>query len=261
VACNRRIKFGALLDAARELGAELIATGHHARIIRGDSRGIHVARGADPAKDQSYFLSRLTPEQLTAALFPVGEMSKDQVRAKARELGLSAVNRPESQDVCFSSGNANYAEILRARYQSPVREGFFIEAETGERLGRHRGVHLYTIGQRKGLGIALGRPAYVTAIDPAAAAVFVSTDESRLWSSTMTVSDLNWQMDGFAGRGGFACLAQIRYQHRAAPAEVFPAADGASAEVRFQSPQKALTPGQAAVLYDGDEVIAVGWIG
>lgn len=259
VVCNHFIKFGALLSAARGLGAGIIATGHHARIIRGDGRGTHVARGADPAKDQSYFLSRLTPEQIDSAWFPIGGMTKDEVRVKAAEHGFSCLNHPESQDVCFSNGKGNYAEILRKMYGGGTRSGDFIEADSGRVLGTHNGLHHYTIGQRKGLGLALGKPAYVCGIDAEKNAVWISTDEADLLSSDMMVADFNWQMAGFAESAEFDCEVQIRHRHRAAPAKVIPTAGG-KIKIVFDQPQKSVTPGQAAALYDGDHVIGGGWI-
>ena len=251
--CNPRIKFGSLVDRADALGAHHVATGHLARVLHTD-RGSELRRGADPGKDQSYFLFGLEPEQLSRALFPVGELSKHEVRDHARRLGLPNAERAESQDACFGGGGEVFAEALRHRFAGEAIPGPVVDRQ-GQELGRHDGIHQFTVGQRRGLGVSLGRPAWVVAIRPADHAVVVSTDPGDLLAPGLLARACRWH--GPTDER-FVATVQVRYRHAAARATVI--RRGADAEVRFDAPQRAITPGQAAVFYDGDRVIGGGWI-
>jgi len=254
VLCNPRIKLSELLRQGRTLAAGLVATGHHARVAPGDPPAL--LRGRDPNKDQSYFLFGLRPPQLASLLMPVGEMTKDRVRQAARALGLGNADRPESQDACLGGDDEPFAEALRRRFDAEAQPGEIVDTE-GAVLGRHRGVHLYTIGQRRGLGVALGRRAYVVDIAAAARRVVVSTDEQRLRAGGLRASGVEWLVPPPAGE--LEATVQIRYRHRACAATVTPHGDD-RASVRFAEPQRAVTPGQAAVFYDGERVLGGGWI-
>ncbi|MGI5864461.1 MAG: tRNA 2-thiouridine(34) synthase MnmA [Myxococcales bacterium] len=250
ILCNERIKFGLLLDKALALGAGRIATGHYARIIDREGR-LALARPLDRAKDQSYFLFALGQVQLERTLLPLGELTKPQVRELARELGLATAERRESQDACLGSG-ADFAESLRLRYGDEPRSGDIVDT-SGRIVGRHDGLHRFTIGQRRGLGVALGKSAFVCAIDGENANVVVTTEPRDLWSAGLVVRLLTDR--SLPQR----CAAQIRSRHTPAPASVTIVEPGL-AEVRFDEPQRAVAPGQAAVLYDGEVVAGGGWI-
>jgi len=250
VECNRCVKFGVLLDMARALGCGRLATGHYAKIVTRGGRPV-LARGADERKDQSYFLWQLTRSQLNHVIFPLGGMLKSEARGMARSLGLPAADRPESQEVCFINGH--YADFIKGRFdQMP---GDIVDGQ-GRVLGRHRGIARYTIGQREGLGIAAGRPLYVKEIDPARNTVTVG-DDHELRSENCLVDGVNWMLP--RPRRPVRCLARIRHRHAPAPATVRPLS-GNRAEVRFDSPQRAVTPGQSAVLYRGEVVLGGGII-
>ncbi len=256
--CNRVIKFATLCDHADQRDARWIATGHHARVERGASpeAPVRLRRGHDPGKDQSYFLALLAPEQLARSRFPVGDMTKSDVREHARALGLPSAERAESQDACFTGGEGGFAEALRLHFHAPERPGVFVDA-AGNRLGEHRGVHHFTIGQRKGLNIALGRRAYVSAIRADTNEVVITDAPDDLLAGCLTASDLRWAVP--VPDAPFDCLAQIRYRSPAVPVRVQPRADG-GAQVVFAEPQRAVTPGQGVVLYEGDLVLGGGWI-
>ncbi len=250
VECNRHVKFGFLLDKARSLGCESLATGHYARIVRQQGRPV-LARGADERKDQSYFLWALTSKQLGRVIFPLGGMTKSRVREKAKELGLVAAGRPESQEICFISGS--YSEFLQERFlQVP---GDIVDIE-GKVLGRHRGIACYTIGQREGLGIALGRPQYVLKTDPVKNLVTVG-DDILLRSAGCLVEDVNWIVK--QPQRAVRCTVRIRHRHPGAGA-VVKMLSGNRAEAVFDEPQRAVTPGQSAVFYRGDLVLGGGVI-
>jgi tRNA-uridine 2-sulfurtransferase len=254
ILCNPHVKLGLLLKRADELDADWVATGHHARLRRSGGRS-QLVRGADPDKDQSYFLARLESNQLERTLFPVGGMTKDQVREAARRQGLPNAERPDSQDACFAGGGEVFAEALRHRYGAAARPGAIVDLN-GRVLGAHDGIHLFTVGQRRGLGISLGRPAYVVAIDPAAALVVVSTDADDLLTSGLDASAVTWLGEPVLEQ---PVQVQIRYRHRPVGATASQLGDD-RIRVTFDQPQRAVTPGQAAVLYQGDRVLGSGWI-
>jgi tRNA-uridine 2-sulfurtransferase len=255
--CNSDLKFTTLLDQARGLGADLVATGHYARIER-DANGTYVLRrGADPRKDQSYFLFSLTQEQLAHALFPVGDRPKEAVRQYARARGLPVSEKRDSQEICFIPDH-DYAGFVARHAPADVHEGSIVD-EQGRILGRHEGIHHFTIGQRRGLGLAsgtTGSPMYVLALRPASRQVVVGPRTS-LERTTLTTSRVNWIAEPPVG--AVDCQVQIRYRHEAAKAVVRAQPDGRAAVV-FSEPQVAITPGQAAVFYDDDAVVGGGWI-
>jgi tRNA-specific 2-thiouridylase len=253
--CNRGIKFGALRDRARELGAELLATGHYARVATSPEGAPTLCRGVDRRKDQSYFLARLTPEQLARALFPLGNLTKPAVVAWAAARGLACHCAGESQDVCFV-GDAGHGVWMDVRCLDAPPAGDVVDT-AGRRLGRHRGIHHYTVGQRKGLGIAASSPRYVVRLDADRHQVVVGTYEEAL-SRRMMVDDLSWTA-GVPPASPFDAQVQIRYRHTPAEAGVL-LGPGSSAVVEFAQPQFAVAPGQSAVFYRGDQVLGAGWI-
>jgi tRNA-specific 2-thiouridylase len=252
--CNSDLKFSTLLDRARGLGADYLATGHYARVEPTRDGRFLLKRSIDPDKDQSYFLFSLTQEQLARAVFPVGMLTKPEVRAEARRLGLTVAHKADSQEICFVP-DGDYAAFVES-HAGAVRAGAVVN-QRGEQLATHGGVHRFTIGQRKGLGISAQTPLYVLKIDADSGDVTVGP-RSALERTTFTASQVNW-----IGRDPFgewiAAAAQIRHRHRPASGRVR-AIDGRRAEFEFDEPQPAVTPGQAAVFYDGDAVIGGGWI-
>jgi tRNA-specific 2-thiouridylase len=256
VRCNRDIKFGALWERAAEMGADFIATGHHARVERDEKSGRYLLKkGADKQKDQSYFLCRLTQEQLSRVMFPVGHLTKNKVRQIAGELGLTAADRPESQEICFIPDN-DYAGFLESHIPGTARPGPILDSE-GNIVGEHRGIVYYTVGQRKGLGIAAAEPMYVTAIDAERNAVIVGNKE-QTYGTELTAGDLNWIAKN-PPELPFKAKARVRYRHAEAEASVTPLGNN-SVYVKFTEPQMAITPGQTIVFYEGDTVIGGGTI-
>jgi len=253
IACNRYVKWQALLDRAMELEADYIATGHYSQIVRHEETGRLTIKASDNAKDQSYALYNLTQEQLERTLFPIGAMPKDEVRhLAAQKIGLRVAHKPDSQEICFIPDN-NHARFLQEHFGEPLASGDFMDKE-GNVLGCHRGIGAYTIGQRKGLGMAFGRPMYVNKIDAASRRVVLG-DNDTLFTRKMTVEDMNFMShDKFAGE--IRCHGKIRYSHKASPC-VITYADGVVSCV-FDEPQRAITPGQAAVFYDGDSRVICG---
>jgi len=256
IACNEVMKFGLLYQHARKLGAQAVATGHHARIEADRDVRPKLLRGADLHKDQSYFLFALTDEQLRMSRLPVGAMTKDEVRQMAHQLGLPNAARAESQDACIAQ-RGDLAEALREKFGGVARPGRFVDRR-GQVLGEHQGVHRFTVGQRKGLGIALGQRAYVLSIDAESGDVVVDTDPEALKASGLSASWMRWHRPIDEGVET-ACQVQIRYRHQAIGATVTRLPDG-EAKVTFAEAQGAVSPGQAAVLYDGEEVIGGGVI-
>ena len=257
VLCNRYLKFGRLQDYAGEIGAAGIATGHYARVlVDGEGRpGLY--RGLDFAKDQSYFLFDVTYENLGRSWFPLGELRKAEVREIARFAGLANAEKKESQDACFGVKGESFPETLRRVLGTEVKAGNFVD-ERGKVLGRHDGVYAYTLGQRRGLGIALGSRGYVARIRPEAAEVVVSTDESLLFAEDLAAAEVNWLAPEYRDTA-FSGEAQIRYGHRPEAADVEPL-PGGGIKVRFRKPVRAVTPGQAAVVYAGGRLVCGGWI-
>jgi tRNA-specific 2-thiouridylase len=253
--CNSELKFAELLDRARVYDADQLATGHYARILRDDRGSYHLHRGADNSKDQTYFLFSLTQAQLARASFPVGHLDKDTVRAHARRLNLHVTQKPDSQEICFVP-DGDYAAFVEKRAPEAAQPGAIVDG-SGRVLGTHGGVHRYTIGQRKGLGLSSTEPLYVLEIKPDAAQLVVGSKDD-LGRTSLTASEVNW-ISGEAPGGWMRVSAQIRHRHAAAPAKVR-RTETAGVAVEFDEPQVAITPGQAVVFYDGDEVLGGGWI-
>ena len=251
--CNDRLKFGLLFDFARELGVERVASGHYARILPGP----RLLRGRHREKDQSYFLARVGRERLARILTPLGGLTKAKTRGLAAELGLPAADRRESQDACLAPVGGSFAEALRLRLGEKAREGNFVDT-AGRVLGPHRGLHRYTPGQRRGLGIALGRPAFVAGLRPERGEVVLTTEEKDLRAPGLIAADLHWLAEE-EEKGPFTARVQLRSRPTPAPARVTPL-PGGEARIEFATPQRAVAPGQAAVIYAGDEVLAAGWI-
>ena len=251
IICNRRIKFGFLLEKAKKAGIDfdLFATGHYARTVESDGRFI-LKRPADLSKDQTYFLYGLTQGQLSRTIFPMGEYRKEEVRDMARSLGLKTSERPESQD--FISGGDYSAFFLEEEY----KEGDIVN-EKGEVIGKHRGIIYYTVGQRKGLGIASSRPLYVARIEPEKNRIVVSQRES-LFSEGLIAGHLNLISTNTL-ENPLNVVVKIRLQHQGAEARLLPYADN-KAEIVFNEPQLSVTPGQSAVFYVGDTVLGGGVI-
>ena len=252
--CNSDLKFSTLLDRARGLGATRVATGHYARVEEADGRWL-LKRSADREKDQSYFLFPLTQDQLAAAVFPVGTLTKPQVREQARRLGLQVAEKPDSQEICFVPDH-DYASFVARRAPDVERVGTVVSTD-GRHLGSHGGVHRFTVGQRKGLGISAPNPLYVVKIDAEAGEVTVGP-RSALDRTDLTASNVNWVSMEAPGNW-IEVTAQIRHRHVPATGRVR-ALDGGRAELQFDLPQSAITPGQAVVFYDGDTVVGGGWI-
>ena len=259
--CNNHVKFDPLLVTSRQIGADRLVTGHYARIRRNEITGRYeLLRAADGAKDQTYFLFGLKQGQMSRTDFPLGELDKSAVREIARQASLPVADKAESQEICFVP-SGNYVQFIEAYLGErgeamPEEEGDLVTT-SGEVIGRHRGVHHYTVGQRKGLGIAAGRPLYVVELDHAANRVVVG-DDVELRSESCEVRDVNWI--------SFAVLetpvratVKIRHRHEPAAATIEPI-DATSARVKFDVAQRAITPGQAAVFYSGDVVLGGGWI-
>ena len=258
VQCNNWLKFGELMRRAESFGCDFVATGHYAR--RGaDAEGRPtLLRAADAGKDQSYVLWGLRPEVLAKSLFPLGAMTKEEVRAEARALGLAVADKRESQDICFVEGR-KYTDFLNERFPermaaSPKGE---VRDSSGRALARHEGIHAFTVGQRRGVNVSAPERLYVTGIEPATGTVTVDREES-LYRSGATIARVNYP-SGALPAGPLRGLGKIRYLHAASPATLLPAGPDA-AEVTFDAPQRAMTPGQSLVLYDGDRVLAGGVI-
>lgn len=255
VSCNPLVKFASLVRFARSRGLSHVATGHYARVPKDREGRSRLLRGRDRGKEQSYFLHRLTGEQLQGALFPLGDLTKGEVRGLADAMGLPARHAPESREICFIPEN-DYRLFLE-RHLGPAihKEGAIVDRE-GRRLGAHTGAYRYTIGQRHGLGIASSRPYYVMGIHTMQNLVVVGRKED-LYAGTLEAGDFSWIGERPAN-GRLRVLAQIRYRHRAAPATL--EIEGDRVRAFFDAPQWAVTPGQALVCYDGEQVLGGGWI-
>ncbi len=254
--CNRLVKFGTLLDKARALGADYLATGHYARVRERDGKFL-LHKGSDPKKDQSYALSVLTQTQLARALFPLGEFTKVETREMARRFGLRVSEKQDSQDLCFIA-DGNYRNFLRRNIPDALVPGDIVDAR-GNFLGRHAGLAFYTIGQREGLGIAVGKPLYVLALDHARNALVVG-ERDELGKRELIARDVNWIAgESPSPRGEMRVAAKIRYRATEVSAAVVPLGD-ARARVRFDEPLRDITPGQAVVFYADDECLGGGII-
>jgi tRNA-specific 2-thiouridylase len=256
ILCNEKVKFGALLTKAGELGAPFISTGHYARVEYDPARGRYLLkRGKDAKKDQSYVLFSLSQDQLSHALFPLGCSRKADVRKKARDVGLTVHDRPESQEICFIPGT-DYRSFLRKRAARGIEAGDIVDTH-GRVLGRHEGLPFYTIGQRRGLGLSAGKPLYVVGFDRGRNLVIVG-EKREVCGGKLIANRVNWIAIEELHHP-IAVKAKIRSTHREADAVVAPSEDGA-VKVEFAQPQEAITPGQAVVFYDGDVVMGGGWI-
>lgn len=253
IRCNDLIKFDLLLKKAKGMGADLLATGHYARISEDANGSKRLMTGLDPKKDQSYFLFTLTQEQLQHVVFPVGMLEKPDVRKLAAEYNLPVAQKHESQEICFIPDN-DYVKFLES-HGVAQKPGDIVTGD-GTVVGRHSGVHRYTVGQRKGLGVAWKHPLHVSIIDKEMNRVVVG-ERDELETSSLTAARATWSTTPTAAEFRAAC--RIRYRHKPAPCRVVMLADGRF-EVHFDTPQTSVTPGQAAVLYDGERVLGGGWI-
>jgi tRNA-specific 2-thiouridylase len=262
--CNNYIKFDRFLEMADSVGAHYMATGHYARVRPDPASGRYqLLRAVDESKDQTYFLFGLTQAQLARTLFPLGELHKPEVRDIARSMRLAVASKGDSQEICFVP-NGDYAAFMDAYLKE---KGVTVERTSGEivttegrTLGHHEGVHHFTVGQRKGLGIATGEPLYVIATDPASQRVTVGGNDD-LQSSRFVAKQVNWiSIAGLAPGATVRAQVKIRNKHAAAPATLSGTADADRVEVRFLHPQRAITPGQGAVFYDGEITLGGGWI-
>ncbi len=256
--CNTDVKFDSLLARTRSLGIEHVATGHYARKDQDPRTGrFRLLRGADPDKDQSYFLFGLTQDQLAAAVFPVGGLHKSEVRRIARGLHLSTADKPESQEICFVPDDDYAGFVEKNRKDAPLFAGSIVD-RAGAQVGRHAGIHKFTVGQRKGLGVGSPIPLYVLGIDPDSREVTVGP-EAALFSSNARVRDVNW-LSIQAPTTPVRATAKIRYRAKDAAVTITPDAAERGATLAFDEPQRAITPGQAAVFYDGEVCLGGGWI-
>ncbi len=257
VLCNQNLKFGRLLERADQLGARYIATGHFARVEHsGDGGRTLLKRGRDLQKDQSYFLFSLRQDQLRRALFPLGEKTKSDTRHVARQCQLRTAEKAESMEICFVP-DRDYGKFLRESGLAQSHRGEIVNLQ-GQVLGYHEGIEFYTVGQRKGLGISAPKPLYVLELDPQNNRVVVGDDTAALERDELVIERCNW-IPFEAPLEKIEATVKIRYHHPGAPASVNPLPEG-RAKVRFHSPQRAITPGQAAVFYQDDLVLGGGWI-
>lgn len=257
ILCNEKIKFHYLLEQAKELNADYIATGHYAKNVYDEANGLYrLRKGLDSNKDQSYFLFNLTQDKLQKIIFPIGDLTKGEVRELAGKYGLRVAEKQESQEICFVTDNDYHNFIMLNVDREQLKPGDIVD-ESGNVLGRHKGIYAYTIGQRKGLGIAHPHPLYVLGFDLKRNEVIVGKDE-KLFKSEILLGNVSF-VSGTAPVSEIECGVKIRYNHSEAPATLKVLGDN-SAAVTFRDPQRAVTPGQAAVFYLDDEVIGGGWI-
>jgi tRNA-specific 2-thiouridylase len=253
--CNSRLKFGHLYRKALSVGAEKISTGHYSDILRVEG-SYFIAEAKDKKKDQSYFLFDISKEVLPAIEFPLANLTKDEVRDIARKKGFMTSERPESQDICFASAGGDYKEYLLKKIgKDAFREGDIVDTK-GKIVGRHKGIVSYTVGQRKGLGVAMGEPVYVIKIDTKDNIIVVG-ERDQVMRTKARVSGISWHYPAPSRKDRFE--VKIRYASKKSPAVVMPESDD-SAMIEFDQPQFAPTPGQAAVFYDGEIVAGGGWI-
>lgn len=251
--CNRYMKFDKLYERAKLMGCEYIVTGHYARIEKEDGK-FFLKKALDETKDQTYVLYTLTQDQLAHTMFPLGNLTKRTVRNIAEKNGFINANKPDSQDICFVP-DGDYASVIEKYTGRICMPGNFVDTE-GNIMGRHKGIIHYTLGQRKGLGIAVGKPVYVCEIRPQTREVVLGNPED-LMSRDVYVSDFNW-ISGNAPGGRIRCTAKVRYRQSEQPAVL--SVEGDIVHIVFDQPQRAITPGQAAVVYDGDVVLGGGTI-
>jgi tRNA-specific 2-thiouridylase len=254
VKCNDHLKFGKLVDYADSIDADYIATGHYARIVRDRSGAARLARGVDERKDQSYVLFGIDRGVVDRVLFPIGGMTKDQVRSEARRFGLNLADKPDSVDICFVP-DRDYARVVRERRPDAFVPGDIVDGG-GNVVGSHEGVAGFTIGQRRGTGVAMGEPVYVTELNTGTGVVTVGSKQDLLCAA-LEADEVNWLAE--EPRGAIRAAAKIRYHHAAADATVTPLEEG-RVHVRFDERQSAVTPGQAVVFYDGEVVLGGAWI-
>ena len=256
IACNRYVKWESLLKRSLDIGADYIATGHYAQIDRLPNGRYALKKSVTAAKDQTYALYNLTQDQLACTLMPVGAYSKDQIRAIADQINLNVAHKPDSQEICFIPDH-DYAGFIEESAGERAPEGNFVDLD-GQVIGRHKGITHYTVGQRKGLNLSLGYPVFVVEIRPETNEVVIGTRED-VYSDTLRAGHLNWMaVDGLHGEE-MEVMAKIRYSHKGAPCTIKEVEDGV-VECRFEEPQRAITPGQAVVFYQGEYVVGGGTI-
>ena len=256
IVCNRFVKIAALCETARKMGIPKVATGHYTDVGFCEASGrYYIRKASDPRKDQSYMLWRLTQEQLAMLVFPLNSLLKSDIKAKAKEMALPNADAPESQEICFIPDD-DYVSYIEA-HLGKFPKGSFVD-DGGKTVGTHKGIIHYTLGQRKGLGIALGKPAFVTAIDPKTNAVCVTTDESRIFSDRLVCTELNFMALAPGDYEDLPVEGKVRYAARPERARI--TVRGDRAEVFFEKPVRAITPGQSVVFYDGDKILFGGMI-
>lgn len=256
IACNRYVKWESMLQKALQIGADYIATGHYARVVKDEETGRYSLRQSKTlAKDQTYALYNLTQHQLEHTLMPLGDYTKDEVRAIAKEIGLAVATKPDSQEICFVPDN-DYAKYIEEETGKKMPSGNFVD-KSGKVVGKHKGIIHYTIGQRKGLGLSLGKPAFVTKIDSKTNTVSIG-DNDDLFSTTVRANKLNF-MPFDQLEGELKCLGKIRYSQKAEPCTI-KMVDEDLVVCEFENKQRAITPGQAVVFYDGELLIGGGTI-
>ncbi|MBI5874576.1 MAG: tRNA 2-thiouridine(34) synthase MnmA, partial [Deltaproteobacteria bacterium] len=263
--CNQILKFETLLKKALELEADFLATGHYARVAHDEDRGRYLLlKGKDSTKDQSYFLFTMTQRQLAKVIFPLGDLPKADVRKLAKKFGLNVAEKKDSQEICFAP--EDYPSFIIKRAGRNIDAKGEIVDLSGNVLGMHKGLYKYTIGQRKGIGVTIGEPLYVLKIDSETNRLVVGPEQG-LFSNGLIAKETNWIGVPFP-KAEIEVLAKIRYRHKGIEAKVAPLDDNlvpagfkqGRVEVRFERPEKSVTPGQAVVFYKGDEVIGGGWI-